>query len=57
MGVSVVLSVKVCRFVGNGATEEPLVFANVLVQGTQQGTVTDDHDRFAINLAAGDSSH
>ncbi len=48
---------QTCRVSGvvtDASTNEPLVFASVLVQGTQKGTVTDDRGRFSIILPPGD---
>ena len=42
---------KVQGTVRDGSTNEPLVFANILVEGTQQGTTTDASGRFTIVLA------
>ncbi len=47
-------ALSVSGVVRDASTNEPVVFASVLVMGTQQGTVTDDHGRFAIALVAGD---
>jgi outer membrane receptor protein involved in Fe transport len=35
------------------STNEPLVYANILIEGTSHGTVTDAHGRFSLSLPPG----
>ncbi|MGD1043945.1 MAG: TonB-dependent receptor [Bacteroidota bacterium] len=44
---------KVSGIVRDGSTYEPLVFANILIEGTQQGTTTDAEGRFSFVLTQG----
>jgi hypothetical protein len=41
---------KVSGIVRDGSTKEPLVFANIIVAGTQQGAMTDDKGKFTLVL-------
>jgi outer membrane receptor for ferrienterochelin and colicin len=41
---------KVRGIVCDGSTKEPLVFANIVIEGTQQGTTTDDKGKFTLVL-------
>ena len=45
---------RVSGVVLDGSTREPLVFASILVQETQRGTVTSDSGRFVLDLAPGE---
>lgn len=45
---------KVSGVVRDASTMEPMVFASTLVLENHQGTVTDDHGRFSIDLPVGD---
>lgn len=47
---------KVQGTVHDVSTNEPLVFANIVVEGTQQGTTTDANGRFTIVIAQ-DTNH
>jgi hypothetical protein len=44
---------NVSGVVRDGSTNEPLVYANILIEGTQQGTITDAHGRFTLALSQG----
>ena len=48
---SIVFGQAVTGFVGDG--EKPLVGANVVVEGTQNGGVTDDEGKFIIETGTG----
>ena len=51
MSVGIVFGQAVTGFVGNG--EEPLVGANVTVEGTELGGVTDAEGKFVIETGTG----
>ena len=51
MSVGLVFGQAVTGFVGNG--EEPLVGANVTVEGTELGGVTDAEGKFVIETGTG----
>jgi len=51
MSVGLVFGQAVTGFVGNG--EEPLVGANIVVEGTELGGVTDAEGKFVIETGVG----
>ena len=47
-------TLRVSGTICDASTKDPLIFASVQVQGTQQGTNADDRGRFALELKPGD---